>query len=319
MDQLNPAPPSVGVVISAFSMDRLEDILEAAHALEMQTSPPDETVIVVDANARLFAELRNQLAASPLGVVFVFNEQDKGLSHSRNTGILASKSTVVAFLDDDAVPSETWVAELRADFKDTKIAAVAGWIDPLWKDPAMDWFPRALYWMISCTHSADTSRREIRNGFGANMAFRRTVFETTGLFREDLGLKPGQWIGGEDTEMFIRARRTGKVIFNPRLQVQHKILPSRLTRASLKKRAKGAGKSMAVARRMLQQQPEGTYLREESSYLKQLLLRELPREFLSWARSGSVKEWRRPGSIVAVVWWTGVAFFRETARPTVAG
>jgi len=50
----------------------------------------------------------------------------RNLSQSRNIGIRLSDGDVIAFIDDDAVPSERWLADLIAGFDEDEVAGVGG-------------------------------------------------------------------------------------------------------------------------------------------------------------------------------------------------
>ena len=60
------------------------------------------------------------------GIRVLPNTAHRGLSGARNTGIAASIAANVAFLDDDAIPEPTWLAELLAPLAEESVAVVGG-------------------------------------------------------------------------------------------------------------------------------------------------------------------------------------------------
>jgi glucosyl-dolichyl phosphate glucuronosyltransferase len=66
----------------------------------------------------------------------------------------------------------------------------------------------------------------VRNLIGANMSFRRQVFEHVGGFRNGLGRLGARPMGCEETEFCIRACRHGSqqtLLYQPRARVHHRV------------------------------------------------------------------------------------------------
>src|ERR1051325_8988747 len=106
------ATPTISVVICAFTLERVGILAEAISAVRSQTRPPHEIVIAVDHSPELLAEVGRRWP----DVSAVAAEDDPGLCGARNTGIPASSGDIVAFLDDDAVPSPTWLERMAAGY-----------------------------------------------------------------------------------------------------------------------------------------------------------------------------------------------------------
>lgn len=65
--------------------------------------------------------------------------------------------------------------------------------------------------------------------FGANMAFRKSIFEKYGGFRTDLGPRPGSEIRNEDTEFGARILAAGERLrYEPGAVVYHPVSQERL-------------------------------------------------------------------------------------------
>ena len=239
---------AVSVIVSTFSPAHRDDIYEIIQSMQTQSSQSFELIIIVDENRELFQEYCEYLEkGGTSNMRCIFNPDNKGLSYSRNIGIKKAHGRIISYLDDDAVPDPDWVAQTMISFEDSDIGASTGDIVPLWENPKDEWFPRELYWMISCSYSlTPTEFSETERGFGANMSFRKSILDEIGSFREDLGIRPGKWVGGEDSEMFLRVRQSGKkVIYNPKSMVHHKIPHRRILLKALLKRAYNQGYTIA--------------------------------------------------------------------------
>jgi len=154
-------------------------------------------------------------------------EREPGLSNARNRGITESEGNIVAFLDDDVTVAPDWLAELKIAFDKYECACVGGKILLHKSIQLPEWWDDRCRGVLSLFDAGDSvivsdcnSCAEI--GWGANISFRRWVFETYGLFRTDLGKTPNTTTLGEETEFVDRLRRNGeKVIHYPRAVVYH--------------------------------------------------------------------------------------------------
>jgi O-antigen biosynthesis protein len=157
-------------------------------------------------------------------------EERPGLNHARNRAIAETDADILAFLDDDAVADRGWARALTAPFAlNRDVAAVTGLVVPYELETAAQLhFER--YGGFGCGFSrrrfdwsASGPRRHemMECGTGANMAFRRSIFQRTGPFDPalDAGTPTG---GGGDIDMFFRVLHTGGVIvYEPAALVRH--------------------------------------------------------------------------------------------------
>lgn len=112
-------PVLVSVVIN--TADRAKFIGDTLRGLEQQTYNDFEVIVVngpsQDDTEQVVKSFNIRYYSAP------FN-----LSVSRNIGIKHAAGDVVAFIDDDAVPSPTWLEEIVAGYSDEHIGAVGGWV-----------------------------------------------------------------------------------------------------------------------------------------------------------------------------------------------
>src|SRR5215472_18014143 len=104
--------PTVSVVTASYAMERWDHLREAVALIQAQTVCVFETILVIDHNPDLLDRARRELQ----GVVVIPNTRDRGVSGARNSGAAASNGDLVAFLDDDAIASDTWLEALLTHF-----------------------------------------------------------------------------------------------------------------------------------------------------------------------------------------------------------
>ena len=160
-------------------------------------------------------------------------EETLGLSVSRNRAIRESRGDYILFLDDDAIARPGWMEAVVALFeKDRSIGCVGGRIDPVWEGGEPDWLPdmfKTLYTVLDYS-PVITEMEAPRIPFGANVAFRASLFKQHAPFREDLGRVGSNLLSSEESELIDRIRATHKVYYTPHAIVDHKIAKSRISR-----------------------------------------------------------------------------------------
>lgn len=289
------APPSVSVVISAFTDRRWDDVLEAVASVQAQTVAPMDTIVVVDHNEDL---LRRLTAALP-GVTVVPNEEVRGLSGARNTGVRLARGEVVAFLDDDAVAERDWIARLADAYSDPAVEGAGGWIEPLWTGGRRDFFPAEFNWVVGCSYTGlPTERASVRNLIGANMSFRRDTILAIDGFRTGAGRVGTRPFGHEDTEFCIRLRQRipgARIVLEPSAAIRHKVPPARASLSYFVQRCYIEGLSKAELTDVV---GSGDGLESERAYTLRVLPRGVGRGLRDAVAGRDLAAARRAGAIV---------------------
>lgn len=236
----------VSVIICAYTEERWSNLGAAVASIQQQSVAPREIILVIDHNRSLFERARAALC----GVLVIENCEPKGLSGARNSGIAVAQGTLIAFLDDDAVAEPDWLELLCDCCKDTQVLGVGGVVEPLWSVKRPVWFPREFYWVVGCSYqSLPEQPTVVRNPYGGCLCIRRAVFEGIGGFRNGIGRVGTDSMGGEETELCIRATQQwpNKVFLcEPHARIHHHISAQRSTWHYFRSRCYAEGFSKAV-------------------------------------------------------------------------
>jgi GT2 family glycosyltransferase len=217
-------PLSVSVVIC--TRDRPDQLASCLASFAGQTRRPDELLVVDNASC----DARTRSVALAAGARYV-REDRPGLDFARNTGARVSTGDIVAFTDDDTVLHPRWLERMAGAFEGPEIWAVTGQVLPaelatsaqcvferawgLGKGFERVDYDRAFY---AATRGRGVPVWDI--GAGANMAFRREVFERIGGFDERLGA--GAAGCGDDSEYWYRILHAGGTCrYEPSVVVYH--------------------------------------------------------------------------------------------------
>ena len=217
-------------------------------SIRAQTVTVLETIAVIDHNPDLLDRARRELP----GVVVVPNLRDRGASGARNSGVAASRGDVVAFLDDDAVASPSWLEVMLPHFADPGVVGVGCRVVPVWAGSRPRWFPPEFDWAVGGSYRGmPESAAPVRNVWTCGMAVSRSVFEAIGGFRDDFG-KVGDRSRPEDTDLSLRAaaaRPGGTWVYDPAAAVSHHVPLERATFGFFLRRClnEGSGKAALAA------------------------------------------------------------------------
>ena len=223
------------VTVAVCSRNGAGRISECLDALAVIDYPAHLLDLVVVDNAPLDEQLKTLVANHYSQLRYVVEPQP-GLDRARNRAILEARGEIVAFTDDDVSVDAGWVDAIARVFaEETEVEAVTGLVVP----DAIDCEAHRLfekyggfgrgfdrrYFRVNAAAgelAADRHAGAGKFGTGANMAFRRSLFDRIGLF--DPGLDVGTPTnGGGDLEMFFRVLKSGGVlVYEPRAMVRHR-------------------------------------------------------------------------------------------------
>ncbi len=300
---------NVSVVICAYTEERWDDLLAAVASIRQQNMPPHETIVVIDHNANLLERVQIHIP----DVIAIANDKPQGLSGARNSGLTVAQGECIAFLDDDAVAEPDWLELLYRSCEEPQVLGAGGIVEPQWMSKRPTWFPEEFYWVVGCSYqSLPETPQIVRNPFGGCTCFRREVFDTVGGFRDGIGRVGTIPLGGEETELCIRAHQhwPKKIfLYNPHARIHHRIPARRATWRYFRSRCYAEGLSKALITRYVGAKDS---LASERSYT----LKTLPSGVLRNIRNSIVHRnsigFQRAGAIVAGFFTTTIGYLVGT-------
>ena len=229
----------VSVVVSTYN--RAHSLRYTLEALSVQTVPKDlswELIVVNNNSSDDTPAVVNAAAAGfPVAVHHVF-EPRQGISRARNAGIERAKGSIIVFTDDDVLPAPDWVSTVAHAIHRWNADVVGGRILPRWPAPVPKWLEASSALQVRLalmTHEAVaqlTTSMDVPAVWGANMAFRREIFEAGHRFDPALGQVGDKNYRGEDCRFIGSLLSAGHtVVYDPAILVWHRIQPERIRRA----------------------------------------------------------------------------------------
>jgi glycosyltransferase involved in cell wall biosynthesis len=231
--------------------DSLETLLESAGGNKVEivvidNNSSDNTKGVCDTFAR---SIHNP------SVTFRYaRETSQGLSYARNRGVVESTAPILIFLDDDITVPKNFVQAWLDFFSEYPHAKAAGGkIRVQFDDPRPHWMSSYLLPLLGHHDLGDSIKPYPTSQFpfGGNMAFKREVFSTFGVFNTELGRIGKDLKASEEKEFFRRLQdRQTDIYYVPDAMLYHRVNKSRLTKEYIRRQAIGLGESLAVQIKM---------------------------------------------------------------------
>ena len=196
---------------------------------QIDTSPPYELVIVDNNSSDETRAVVERRMGGRVPVRYVF-EPRQGLSYARNSGIEAARADLVAFTDDDVRVAGDWVPVIKRTFDARPdVDCLGGRTLPVWPSTPPRWLTRR-HWVgpLALQDYGDepfiVDATRVLCLAGANVAFRRRVFDRIGLFSP-------AFPRSEDTELMLRLWRSGaRALYVPGMMAHAVVQPERLTK-----------------------------------------------------------------------------------------
>ncbi len=239
---------------------------------------PDRIVVCDQSAGELAAETR-RLVESAAGPDVQLKYKHLGrpsASAAGNEGIDSARTDLVAFIDDDCIAGERWLAALAGAYEATSdvepVSAVTGRVLPM----------RTRKAGVAVSSRTSTERRLFRGrdgsmergewapwdaGTGGNIVAPRTTLLAAGGF--DLHLGPGTpAAAAEDIDLLYRLGRMGTIVYEPDAVVYH---PQSTHRSRLMSRYRyGRGMGAMLVRHLARKDPAARqllwlYLRHQSA------------------------------------------------------
>jgi len=208
-------------------------------------------LIIVDNNSNdNTKEIISQYSKKLPNLTYKFEPQ-QGLSYARNLGINSAHGSIIVFTDDDVLPEIDWLEQIQNNMEKYNCDACGGYIAPKWEVPPPAWLTDIFYGFLAIKTDTNGPRQlsiDDELPFGANMAFRKSMFSIYGLFDTQKGRKGNILAGGEDIEMFERIIHANcSVYYFPDIKVTHKVEAFRIKKNYFRRWRFQSSKNIAMA------------------------------------------------------------------------
>ncbi|MFD2036373.1 glycosyltransferase family 2 protein [Belliella marina] len=182
-----------------------------------------------------------------------FLETSIGLSHARNRGIVEAKGEYLAYIDDDCILPENWVALAHNIIESSKPKMFGGPVFPFYQNSKPKWYKDKYltfeFGKISrCLDDKETL-------IGCNFFVKKSVFMEIDNFKPALGMNGEQILYSEETEFQLRfcsISNENKLFYDPNLFVYHYARPDKLSLFWNIKAFVGKGKSNYLVKNVVE-------------------------------------------------------------------
>ena len=244
--------PEISVVVCTYNRAAL--LQQALRSLFAQKPAglAYEIVVIDNNSADETPEVVEKLKAESPVPLRYFRETRQGNAYARNAGVDHSTGSIVAYIDDDVIADENWVAVMSNAFaREPELSFVGGKILPVWENDPPSWLTSAHWAPLALldygNEPLSIAGESPRGLLTANIGIRREVFAEVGGFLTSLQRVKGGIGSMEDTEFLMRVCRSGKRgKYLPELITWAWVDPERMTKAYHRRWHTGHGHFYAV-------------------------------------------------------------------------
>lgn len=226
--------PKISAIICTHNRDRylglaidslLAQDLDACEILVVDNASTDNTLAVVE----------SRLDDPRLRYI---HESQLGLSHARNRGAQEAQAPLLAYLDDDAIATSTWLRTLVEAYEDDpKLAIAGGKVTLIWDDEIQPptWLSDSLAGNLGAYDLGESLTYIEQPGLtprGLNYSVRQQFLAQVGGFDPQLGRVGKNLLSNEELQMTELALQQGwHVAYLPTALVAHHVSPERVRRS----------------------------------------------------------------------------------------
>lgn len=275
-----PFLPRISVIIPIYNGEA--DLPDLLNCLRSQTYPSHRVdYILVDNGSQdpTYSLLQTNSQTSSINIQALRETTIQSSYAARNTGICAAQGDILVFIDADCRPQADWLYQIVQPFVDPAVGIVAGEILALPGNSLLERYADR-HATLSQKHTLAHPFRPY--GQTANLAIRREIFDTVGLFRPYLTT-------GGDADLCWRILHHGnwQIQFAEQAIVRHR---HRSTLAELRSQWRRYGRSNRYLHEL-----HGIHLTREMSIRDYLyrgtrwLLKEVPMAFFKPEKTSPAK------------------------------
>lgn len=238
------------IIISAVicSYNRARFIIDAIESVFNQDFDKNlMEVIVVDNNSsdNTIDLLSNYKLKHPEYNFNYFIEKQQGVAHARTRCAKEAKGNFIAYLDDDSKAQKNWLKNI-VDFFDNhpEVYSIGGKITPYFLTSIPNWYSKYFFGLVGKFDQGVQIKELNRQRYpcGANMAFRKEVFQEIGYFNTSLGRSGTGLVATEEKDIYLRILKHGKRVFYlPDVEVMHAVESNKFDKNYVRKHSMGIG------------------------------------------------------------------------------
>ena len=244
----------LSLIICTYNREKyLQKTLEYINVQTLDTNRFE--VIIVDNNSsdstKLIAE---DYIKSHSNARYIF-ESKQGLSYARNTGYKEAKSENLLYLDDDAYLNAEGLENL-VDFinTDENLTVVGGRAIIKYPEEKPEWVTKSVVnWLGSYDYGDDIievnseniKKKIVRLPIGCCFFVRKRVLDVIGGFNPKLGRVGTKMLAGEELliSQYVQ-KNQGRIVYFPKIKVDHAIVPHWLNQEFLLNKTSSYGTSV---------------------------------------------------------------------------
>lgn len=154
-------------------------------------------------------------------------ETNQGLSFARNRGIEESKTSLITYVDDDAIlPPQFLENVLSIMKKNPQYVGLGGKVIPEFETEAPPWTHPFLNMMVTNIDYGDRVKKCVGKKYppGCNMTYQKEILEKAGGFNNAL-----KWRTDDKYIFYEVIKINDQVFYHPELWVRHQIDAERIT------------------------------------------------------------------------------------------
>ncbi len=204
-------------------------------------------VIVVDNNSTdgTIERLAAYKAQHPDYNFRYYTETNQGVAYTRTRCATEARGEIVAYLDDDSTAQPGWLSSIASFFDEhPEVWSLGGKITPRFLTGIPDWYSKYFFGLVGNFDQGPNVKRltGARYPCGANMAFRKRVFEEIGYFNTELGRKGKGLLANEEKDIYLRILAAGHhVYYLPHVAVLHSVEANKFDKAYVRRHSMGIG------------------------------------------------------------------------------
>ncbi len=204
-------------------------------------------VIVVDNNSTdgTQEQLAKYKSEHPEYNFSFYVESNQGVAFTRNRCAREAKGEIVAYLDDDSEAQPGWLEGIVSFFdQHPDVYSVGGKITPRFLTGVPDWYSRYFNGLVGSFDQGPAVKQLTGERYpcGANMAFRKEVFEKVGYFNTLLGRSGTGLLANEEKDIYKRILAAGcKVYYLPGMSVLHAVEANKFDKNYVRRHSMGIG------------------------------------------------------------------------------